>query len=93
MVPGVVLPRLMGCRYACIGCPWRGPAHEAAGHERACLHPGKSAADVVAALEEREKAAADAAALYSSMLDLLSYEKITFNGKFPEFPTSVHSGV
>lgn len=71
----------MGCRYACIGCPWRGPAHAATGHEASCSHPGKSAADVVSALEEREKAASDAAALHSSMLDLLSYEKITFNGK------------
>lgn len=72
----------MGCRYACIGCPWRGPAHEVFGHEAYCLHPGKSAADVVSALEDRERAAADAAALYSQMLDLLSYEKITFNGGF-----------
>ncbi|XP_047030773.1 cysteine and histidine-rich protein 1 homolog isoform X1 [Helicoverpa zea] len=71
--------RLTGCRFACIGCPWLGPAHEARAHEAACAHPGKSAADVVATLAERERRARDAHAVYSQVLDLLSYEKITFN--------------
>ncbi|XP_072943019.1 zinc finger TRAF-type-containing protein 1 homolog isoform X1 [Epargyreus clarus] len=71
--------RLTGCRYACIGCPWRGPAHEAGAHEAACAHPARSAADVLDALAERERRAADTYALYEQILDLLSYEKITFN--------------
>ncbi|XP_075980917.1 zinc finger TRAF-type-containing protein 1 homolog isoform X3 [Anticarsia gemmatalis] len=71
--------RLTGCRYACIGCPWLGPAHEAAAHEAACAHPRKSAADVVSVLAERERRAKEANAVYNQVLDLLSYEKITFN--------------
>ncbi|XP_061720467.1 zinc finger TRAF-type-containing protein 1 homolog isoform X1 [Cydia pomonella] len=71
--------RLTGCRYASIGCGWRGPAHEARAHEAACAHPGKSAAEVVDVLAERERAARDANAVYTQVLDLLSYEKITIN--------------
>ncbi|XP_026743819.1 cysteine and histidine-rich protein 1 homolog isoform X2 [Trichoplusia ni] len=71
--------RLTGCRYACIGCPWRGPAHEARGHEARCAAPAQSGADVLAALAERERRARDAGKLYAQVLDLLSYEKITFN--------------
>lgn len=86
--------RLTGCRFSCIGCPWRGPAHEAAGHEAACAHPARSAADVVAALAERERRAREATGLYTQVIDLLSYEKITFNGNssspsFLVLPTDV----
>ncbi|XP_035435089.1 cysteine and histidine-rich protein 1 homolog isoform X1 [Spodoptera frugiperda] len=71
--------RLTGCRYACIGCPWLGPAHEGGAHEAACAHPGKSAADVVATLAERDRVVNEANAVYNQVLDLLSYEKIAFN--------------
>ncbi|CAH0696111.1 unnamed protein product [Spodoptera exigua] len=71
--------RLTGCRFACIGCPWRGPAHEGGAHEAACAHPAKSAADVVATLAERDRRASEANAIYNQVLDLLSYEKIAFN--------------
>lgn len=76
-----VVRRLTGCRYACIGCPWLGPAHEGGAHEAACAHPGKSAADVVATLAERDRVVNEANAVYNQVLDLLSYEKIAFNGK------------
>ncbi|KPJ10388.1 Cysteine and histidine-rich protein 1 [Papilio machaon] len=49
--------RVTGCKYACIGCTWRGPAHEARGHEAGCEHPARSAADLVALLAERERRA------------------------------------
>ncbi|KAJ8717519.1 hypothetical protein PYW08_005918 [Mythimna loreyi] len=68
--------RLTSCRFACIGCPWRGPAHEGGVHEAACAHPSKSAADVVSVLAERDKRYKE---VYNQVLDLLSYEKITFN--------------
>ncbi|CAH2042759.1 unnamed protein product, partial [Iphiclides podalirius] len=71
--------RLMGCKYACIGCRWRGPAHEAAEHESRCPHPANSAADLLALLAEKERDARQATAVYEQILDLLSYEKITFN--------------
>ncbi|XP_013162862.1 PREDICTED: cysteine and histidine-rich protein 1 homolog [Papilio xuthus] len=71
--------RVTGCKYACIGCTWRGPAHEARGHEAGCAHPARSAADLVELLAERERRAQDAAAVHEQILDLLSYEKITVN--------------
>ncbi|CAK1584979.1 unnamed protein product [Parnassius mnemosyne] len=71
--------RLTGCKYACIGCPWRGPAHEAGSHEAQCAHPAKSAADLMALLADRERQARDSTAVYEQIMDLLSYEKITFN--------------
>lgn len=73
--------RLTGCKYACIGCRWRGPAHEAAEHETQCSHPAKSAADLLTLLAERERENRQATAVYEQILDLLSYEKITFNGE------------
>ncbi|XP_028172700.1 cysteine and histidine-rich protein 1-like isoform X2 [Ostrinia furnacalis] len=79
--------RLTGCRYECIGCPWRGAAHEAGAHEAACAHPRKPAADVADVLAERERRAKDHAAVYTQLLDLLSYEKITFN-EFSESPAA-----
>ncbi|XP_052755665.1 zinc finger TRAF-type-containing protein 1 homolog isoform X2 [Galleria mellonella] len=71
--------RLTGCRYACIGCGWRGPAHEAAAHEAACAAPRRSAADVVPLLAEHERRAAAALAVHRQLLDLLSCEQITIN--------------
>ncbi|KPI94504.1 Cysteine and histidine-rich protein 1-like [Papilio xuthus] len=76
---GVRVRRVTGCKYACIGCTWRGPAHEARGHEAGCAHPARSAADLVELLAERERRAQDAAAVHEQILDLLSYEKITVN--------------
>ncbi|KAG6460757.1 hypothetical protein O3G_MSEX012206 [Manduca sexta] len=74
--------RMTGCRYLCIGCPWLGPAHEAAAHEAACTHPHKSAADVLDLMAERERQAREATLVYSQILNLLSYEKITFTGQY-----------
>lgn len=71
--------RLTGCRYAIIGCEWRGPAHEALSHEAACAHPNKSASEVVPLLLAREREARDDRQIYMQILDLLSYEKIIFN--------------
>ena len=77
-----VLRRMTGCRFACIGCPWLGPAHEGGAHEAQCAHPHKSAAEVVSVLAERDKRNREATVIYNQVLELLSYEKITFNGKF-----------
>ncbi|XP_046400387.1 cysteine and histidine-rich protein 1 homolog [Ischnura elegans] len=71
--------RITSCRFARIGCPWRGPWHETSSHEAACAHPTRTGLEVMEALqaasvvEEREKR------LYDNIFELLSYEKITFN--------------
>ncbi|XP_039758948.1 cysteine and histidine-rich protein 1 homolog isoform X2 [Pararge aegeria] len=70
--------RVTGCRYACLGCGWRGAAAAGAAHEAACAHPRQSAADLVELLAARERQAADQLLLHSQLLGLLSYEKITF---------------
>ncbi|XP_023938375.1 zinc finger TRAF-type-containing protein 1 homolog isoform X1 [Bicyclus anynana] len=70
--------RLTGCRYACLGCGWRGAARAAAAHEEACAHPRQSAADLVELLAQRERLNGERLQLHTQLLDLLSVEKITF---------------
>ncbi|XP_050352754.1 cysteine and histidine-rich protein 1 homolog isoform X2 [Nymphalis io] len=71
--------RVSGCRFASLGCGWRGAARAAAAHEAACAHPRRSAADLLELLARRERRAADDLLVYTQLLDLLSCEKITFN--------------
>ncbi|XP_045452393.1 cysteine and histidine-rich protein 1 [Melitaea cinxia] len=71
--------RVTGCRYACLGCGWRGAARAAAAHEAACAHPRRSAAELLGLLAAREQQAAAELRLHAQLLDLLSCEKITFN--------------
>ncbi|CAG9805082.1 unnamed protein product [Chironomus riparius] len=68
------------CKYSLIGCQWNGPMHGAKEHEAQCAHPKKSGADVMGALLDREAHHEEEKKLFSCLVDLLSYEKITFNG-------------
>nr|XP_029731467.1 cysteine and histidine-rich protein 1 homolog [Aedes albopictus] len=67
------------CKYARIGCQWRGPIHEVPTHETNCTHPKKSGAEVMIALQEHDARAAEEKKLFLTLIDLLSYEKIIFN--------------
>ncbi|CAO1415710.1 unnamed protein product [Diamesa serratosioi] len=67
------------CKYAVIGCQWNGPIHEASEHEKVCAHPKKSGAEVLSALKERDAKSLEEKKLFNCLIDLLSYEKITFN--------------
>lgn len=69
------------CKYSLIGCHWKGPIHEAKEHENACAHPKKSGAEVITALKDRDAKYAEEKKLFSTLIDLLSYEKIIFNGE------------
>ncbi|KAL4704144.1 hypothetical protein ACJJTC_012960 [Scirpophaga incertulas] len=71
--------RETGCSYACLGCPWRGPWHEAASHEADCSRPQRSAREALASLAEREASHKAALALHDQLLDMMSMEKIAFN--------------
>lgn len=71
--------RITGCKYNRIGCPWRGPAHEAPEHELTCTHPHRSGAEVMDALQLIDLKFEEEKRLYNTVFDLLSYEKITFN--------------
>lgn len=73
--------RPTNCQYIRIGCQWRGPVHEAVNHEQNCAHPRKTGAEVMSALEAKDKELVEEKKLFSIMVDLLSYEKIIFNGK------------
>lgn len=67
------------CKFARIGCQWRGPIHEVPTHEANCAHPKKSGADVMVALQAHDARAAEEKKLFLTLIDLLSYEKIIFN--------------
>lgn len=51
-------------------------------HEPNCLHPKKSGAEVMAALEATEANNSEDKKLFGTLIELLSYEKIIFNGLF-----------
>lgn len=67
------------CKFARIGCQWRGPTHEVPSHEANCTHPKKSGAEVMVALQAHDARAAEEKKLFHTLIDLLSYEKIIFN--------------
>lgn len=67
------------CKFARIGCQWRGPIHEVPTHEANCAHPKKSGAEVMVALQAHDEQAAEEKKLFLTLIDLLSYEKIIFN--------------
>ncbi|KAL9908936.1 zinc finger TRAF-type-containing protein 1 homolog [Glossina fuscipes fuscipes] len=67
------------CTYSRIGCQWHGPYHETSEHERNCLHPNKSGYEVMAALETFDSKIKEEKKMFSTLIDLLSYEKIIFN--------------
>lgn len=52
----------------------------AAEHEKICAHPKKSGAEVMVALDATETSIAEERKLYNTLMELLSYEKIIFNG-------------
>jgi len=76
------LYRISSCKYSRIGCPWRGPNHEIPEHETHCAHPHRTGADVMEALREIDARTLEERRLYDNVFDLLSYEKITFNGLY-----------
>lgn len=77
--------RISCCKYSRIGCPWRGPNHERPEHETHCVHPNRSGADVMEALHDIDFKISEERKLYDGIFDLLSFEKITFNGNFIKF--------
>lgn len=51
-------------------------------HEENCLHPKKTGAEVMLALQENDAQLNEERKLFSTLIELLSYEKIIFNGKY-----------
>ncbi|XP_037908853.1 cysteine and histidine-rich protein 1 homolog isoform X2 [Hermetia illucens] len=71
--------RPTNCKYYRIGCLWKGPVHEAPEHEQNCSHPKKSGYEVMTALQVNDAKYEEERKLFSTLIDLLSYEKIIFN--------------
>ncbi|CAI9737399.1 and histidine-rich 1-like [Octopus vulgaris] len=71
--------RPSSCKYAQLGCPWRGPYHELKEHEENCSHPQKTGIELMDALQAIDKQNTEQLKLYEDIFALLSYEKITFN--------------
>ena len=72
----------MACTYERIGCPWRGPYHEMPEHQKVCSHPEKRGDAVMGALQAIDEAKQEELRLYKGLFNLLSFEKITFNGRY-----------
>ncbi|XP_065216446.1 zinc finger TRAF-type-containing protein 1 homolog isoform X2 [Planococcus citri] len=71
--------RITICQYSRIGCPWRGPFHELAEHEKACQFPCSTGVQVLEVLDALDKKAQEEKRLYDSIFDLLSFERIVLN--------------
>lgn len=63
------------------------PPKIASEHEENCLHPKKTGAEVMLALQANEADQSEEKKLFSTLIELLSYEKIIFNGKLNKSPT------
>ena len=68
------------CKYTRIGCPWRGPYHELKGHEDSCIHPQKTGMEIMESLYKIDNAQLERQKVYKDVFNLLSFEKVTFNG-------------
>ena len=72
--------RCVPCTYARIGCSWQGPFHELTTHETDCPHPRKTGSDVMEALKKMDSKDGEGKKVFDNLLDLLSFEKINFQG-------------
>ena len=69
------------CKFSRIGCPWRGPYHELKIHEETCTHPKKTGLEIMDSLYKIDDEQVEREKVYRDIFSLLSFEKITFNGK------------
>lgn len=59
---------------------WFNPLGTATEHETICSHPKKSGAEVMLALQATDATQSEDKKLFNTLIELLSYEKIIFNG-------------
>jgi len=69
------------CQFRRLGCPWCGPHHEAATHAADCPHPNRTGRELMPLLENLDKKSEVQDEIFKQLVGLLSFEKITFNGK------------
>ncbi|KAF4533299.1 hypothetical protein B566_EDAN004420 [Ephemera danica] len=74
-----LLERMTECQFRRLGCPWRGPHHEATSHAAECPHPERSGRELLPALAALDTRAEEQEAQLKQLVSLLSFEKITFN--------------
>lgn len=67
------------CKFNRIGCQWSGPFHEILVHESVCVHPHRTGGELMDHLLATDGNHHEEKKLYSTMFDLLSFEKIAFN--------------
>lgn len=71
--------RPITCKYLRIGCQWKGPSRKAIEHQKNCLQPGKSGADVMKELEATDGTQMkleDTTLFVSTLIELFSSEKV-----------------
>lgn len=76
------LSRPEQCKYASLGCEWVGTHDDAHDHEMSCGFPQKAGEEIIAYVKQSEAKQAQGFSIYKDIFELLSLEKITFNGRF-----------
>ncbi|XP_065337314.1 zinc finger TRAF-type-containing protein 1 homolog [Cloeon dipterum] len=71
--------RITECQFKRLGCPWCGPHHEAKSHAEECPHPNRSGRELLPLLESLDCKSDAQDAIFRQLVNLLSFEKITFN--------------
>jgi hypothetical protein len=77
--------RPVKCVYSRIGCSWEGPYHELDNHADQCYkitHPHKNNSEIMQCLKDREILLESDKSSLLSVINVYSFEKVCFNGKF-----------
>lgn len=76
------------CSYQRIGCTWEGPFHELKEHDDNCGHPNRPCREIIDFLQVKDSAYEEEEHALSSLVNMLSYEKICFNDlQFKQYRT------
>lgn len=82
------LERPVKCVYERIGCTWEGPYHELDSHREQCSHPNRPARDILPFLKEKDNEVNEENQSFVSLVNSLSFEKISFNDlQFKQYKT------
>ena len=82
------LERPTKCLYERIGCTWEGPYHELYEHSEQCSHPNRPCREILGFLKRKDAEVEEEEHALSSLVNMLSYEKVCFNDlQFKQYKT------
>lgn len=80
--------RPVKCSYERIGCMWEGPFHELSEHCEICAHPNRPCREIMTFLKNKDASLEEEEHSLSSLVNILSYEKVCFNDlQFKQYRT------